>query len=129
MKVHAVGMTGNVNKLATLSAKWLYTNNTRAELKVYITAPTLSFGNQMAQIEAAPLSTSGGIMTGAVTTGMMPIETPSNGRLVLPKDGNIFEITNNVFIQRINDSTADRFPKGTVVTLLFNEAGTSVASA
>lgn len=125
---HSVGMTGNVNRSQPLQPKWLFNNNTGGELKVYITSPTLSFGNQAAQLEAAPLSTSGGVLNGTVTMGMMPIETPSNGRLVLPKDGNIFEITNNVFIQRINDSTADRFPKGTVVTLLFNEAGTSVAN-
>ena len=30
-------------------------------------------------------------------------------------------------IQRINHSTADRFPVGTVVTLLFEQAGVSVS--
>lgn len=125
---HSVGMTGNVNRTQPLSTKWLITNSTGGEIKIYITAPTLSFGNHAAQLEAAPLSTAGGVLTGTFTLGMMEIETPSNGRLILPRDGNIFEITNNVFIQRINDSTADRFPKGTVITLLFNQSGTSVAS-
>ncbi|NJN78551.1 MAG: hypothetical protein HC803_09700 [Saprospiraceae bacterium] len=60
---------------------------------------------------------------------MATVTTPSNGFLTLPRSANYFEITNNVTITRINHLTADRVPKGTVVTLLFNVSGTNVSNS
>uniref|UniRef100_A0A7S3DWZ8 Uncharacterized protein n=1 Tax=Entomoneis paludosa TaxID=265537 RepID=A0A7S3DWZ8_9STRA len=58
----------------------------------------------------------------------------SGGFWVLPKNGgNIFKMEMNgnpsTSIYRINDKTADRFPRGTVVTLMFEEAGTNVINS
>ena len=51
---------------------------------------------------------------------------PSNGFLVLNTAANYFTIDNINTINRINHLLADRFPKGSVITLLFKNAGANV---
>ena len=55
--------------------------------------------------------------------------SPSGPFITLPKDGNIFVINGTPTITRINYLLADRFPKGTVIHLLFNSSGANVTSS
>jgi hypothetical protein len=57
---------------------------------------------------------------------MYSITTNGTGFLTLPKEANTFEINGTNTITRINHLANDRLPKGTVITLLFNNAGTSL---
>ncbi len=99
---------------------------------VKLTAPTFVYGQAPATPGASLLSSSGARMSGTLSLGVATAEAPPDGdRWLLPKDeGNIFMMdmgeTPNRSIRRINYRTADRFPKGSVVTLMFEAAGTNV---
>ncbi len=122
-----VGMNAAVNEtnpLFTLKIE----NTTGAPLDVYITTPTLNFGNQLPTIDDAPIFESGGQLHGLLINAFASAATPSNGFLALPKSANYYEITNSNSIHRINHETANRFPRGSVITLLFNNPGISVTN-
>jgi hypothetical protein len=99
---------------------------------VEVTAPTLVYGETPATPGASLISSSGAKMAGTLTMGMTTAHAPESGSFwLLPKnEGNIFVMDMNGnpsrSIYRINHNTADRFPRGSVVTLMFAEAGTSV---
>jgi hypothetical protein len=102
---------------------------------VDITGPTFAYGGNPASPGASLMSSSGAVMDGTwtlsmVTTGVTPPVSGSSHWILPRKDGNIFrmDMKGNPLrtIIRINDLTADRFPKGTVITLLFSEVGTVV---
>ena len=102
---------------------------------VKVTAPVFVYGQTSATPGASFLSASGARMSGTLSMGVAtayaPPEGPEGDRWLLPKDeGNIFlmDMGENPgrSIRRINYRTADRFPKGSVVTLMFEEAGTNV---
>ena len=62
-------------------------------------------------------------------TNILPVTDPSTwtdgtNSLVLPHDGNYFEIAEAFTIQRINAST-NRFPSGSEITLMFTTEGSS----
>jgi len=103
---------------------------------VEITASTLTFGHTPATPGASLMSSSGARMSGTLTTGVAiglpppPEEPPYYWKL--PKnEGNLFlmDMQGDPIrtIIRLNHSTADRFPRGTVVTLMFSLAGTRVS--
>eukprot|EP00591_Stephanopyxis_turris_P011510 CAMPEP_0195530000 /NCGR_PEP_ID=MMETSP0794_2-20130614/32698_1 /TAXON_ID=515487 /ORGANISM="Stephanopyxis turris, Strain CCMP 815" /LENGTH=657 /DNA_ID=CAMNT_0040661395 /DNA_START=68 /DNA_END=2041 /DNA_ORIENTATION=+ len=101
---------------------------------VDVTAPTLVYGFTPATPGASLMSSSGARMSGTFTMGMViayppPSNTPYYWVLPL-NEGNIFEMDmqGNPYrtIIRLNHKTADRFDKGTVVTLLFAEVGTKI---
>jgi len=101
-----------------------------------LTAPTLTFGQSPATPGASLISSSGARMSGTFTLGTaigLPpadeLNTPYYWKL--PKnEGNIFMMNMKGdpvrTIIRLNYRTADRFPRGTVITMLFEEAGTRV---
>lgn len=99
---------------------------------VDITAPTFSYGGAPAAPGASLMSASGASMDGTLTMAMATATPPASGSFwVLPRtQGNLIQMdmqgNPSQTIIRINDRTADRFPLGTVVTLLFSEAGTTV---
>mmetsp|Transcript_15792 Transcript_15792/g.32637 ORF Transcript_15792/g.32637 Transcript_15792/m.32637 type:complete len:354 (-) Transcript_15792:164-1225(-) len=99
---------------------------------VQVTAPTFVYGGAPATPGASLLSASGARMSGTLSMGVATAIAPPDGdRWLLPKDeGNIFMMdmgdNPNRSIRRINYRTADRFPKGSVVTLMFEAAGTKV---
>lgn len=103
-------------------------NTTGAPLEVFVTMPTLNFGPSFPSAAPRPILTSGGILTGTLSQGMVEV-SPSGPFIVLPKDGNIFVINGTPTITRINYLLADRFPKGTVIHLLFNSSGANVTSS
>jgi len=102
---------------------------------VQLTAPTLTFGQTPATPGASLMSSSGARMSGTFTLGgaigYPPSEDSSPYFWVLPKnEGNVFmmDMLGDPVrhIHRLNHSGADRFPKGTVITLVFEESGTRV---
>jgi len=125
---HFIGMTALVNTNVTMDARLSIVNTTGADLVVYLSSPTMNFGNQIADGAAKPISSAGGIITGTLTTSMIEF-TPTTNFIVLPKEANVFVMNGTQSILRINHSGADKFPKGTIITLLFNDAGMGVASS
>lgn len=66
----------------------------------------------------------------SIVTNILPVTDPSTwtdgtNHLLLPHDGNYFEIAEAFTIQRINSST-NRFPSGSEITLMFTTEGSSV---
>ncbi len=122
------GMEGKLNAICPVNPKFIFDNTAYGDsASVYITTPSFSYGHKNPSLEAAPVLTSGGVMTGTLSTNMISVDAPSVGNtLIVPKAGNVFEITGTTTISRINDTVATRFPKGTIITLLFNDAGLSV---
>lgn len=101
---------------------------------VELTAPTLTFGQAPAKPGASLMSSSGARMSGTLTTGVAiglppPPETPYYWKLS-KNEGNVFLMDMqgdpSRTIIRLNHSTADRFPRGTVITLMFELGGTRV---
>ena len=127
---HMIGMRSLVDRTTSYEPKFHIVNsNSSTPLVIYITTPTLVFGDTTVQIEAAPISEAGGIITGTLTTSMTSISTDVTGYLILPEAGNVFEISGTNTTVRINHQTANHFPKGTVITLLFNDANANVINS
>mmetsp|Transcript_10634 Transcript_10634/g.23064 ORF Transcript_10634/g.23064 Transcript_10634/m.23064 type:complete len:768 (+) Transcript_10634:2-2305(+) len=101
---------------------------------VELTAPTLTFGGSPATPGASLMSSSGARMSGTLTLGAtigLPPNPATPYYWVLPKDqGNVFlmdmQDDPNRQIIRLNHSGADRFPRGTIITMMFAEAGTRI---
>jgi len=124
---HFIGMTALTNTTTTMDARLSIANTTGSPVDVFISCPTMNFGNQIPDIAPKPISSAGGILTGTLTTGMVEF-MPTTNFIVLPQEANTFVFTGTQTVTRINDSGADRFPKGTVITLLFNDAGMGVSN-
>lgn len=122
---HFIGMTAQTG--TTPDPRLEIDNTTGASLEVYISMPTLNFGQARPAPAARPLTTAGGILTGTVAQGVVEV-APAGPFVVLPHDGNIFIINGTPTISRINHLLADRFPRGTVIVLVFNDAGASVTN-
>jgi hypothetical protein len=122
-----IGMSGLYSK----TAPWFYFSISD---DVEVTAPTFVYGETPAIPGASLMSSSGARMAGTIAMGMTTAYPPVSGNFwVLPKnEGNIFimDMQGNPrrSIQRINHNAIDRFPRGSVVTLMFAEAGTSVVN-
>jgi len=129
-KWHFIGMRSLVNRTNPYDPKFLISNsNSSVPLVIYITTPTLAFGVATVELEAAPITQNGGIITGTLTTSIAAISTNSSGYLVLPKTGNVYEVSGTNTTSRINHVTADHFLKGTIITLLFNDANATVLNS
>ena len=100
---------------------------------VDITAPTFVYGSIPASPGASLMSASGAAMDGTFAMSMTTATPPASGTFwTLPqKEGNVFKMNMQGdplrTIARINDQGAVRFAKGTVITLLFAQAGTRVS--
>jgi FixJ family two-component response regulator len=99
-------------------------------LTVGLTSPSFNFGSTVPQRDAAVITAAGGIITGTLTTSVTGSYSFIGGTnyLVLPNNGNAFVLTGTLTISRINYLTAGRFPSGTIINLLFNNAGITVQS-
>lgn len=97
---------------------------------VSITTPSFVYGTIRPTLTAKPLSKNGGIVNGTLTHGMttLPIVVNANFELTLPTDGNTFLLTGSNPIHRLNNhlGLGPRFPKGTIITLVFESANVSV---
>ncbi len=122
---HFVGMTARTG--TTPDPRIEVNNTTGAPLEVYVSMPTLGFGQALPAPTAKPLTTAGGILTGTLTAGVVEV-APTGPYVVLPHEGNVFLIDGTPTISRINHQLADRFPKGTVIVLVFNDAGANVTN-
>ena len=99
---------------------------------VELAAPTLTFGGAPASPGASLMSSSGARMSGTLVMGLSTYYPPNDSNYwVLPKgEGNTFMIdcqgNPGIMLIRLSHRTADRFPRGAIVTLVFKEAGTRV---
>lgn len=106
-------------------------------LELEVTLPSFTFGAEPPQIESGPVLSSGGQMYGTLSTSLVKnIEIPSaSSYYVLPKDGNVFLFKaldaggSYPTISRLNHLTEDRFPQGTVITLLFLVESVSISKS
>ena len=123
-----IGMTALYDK----SAPYFYFSITG---DVDLTAPTFIYGQSPALPGASLMSSSGARMSGTLTMGVTTVYPPPPDSepyyWVIPKNsGNIFLIDTqgdpSRTIIRLNHRTADRFARGTLATLMFEEAGTRV---
>ncbi len=122
-----IGMTSAVNQSISYDARFHIDHSSGIDTAIiYITTPTLSFGMSLPTLRAGSISETHGIMNQTLTTGLLSDSTVSTGFLVLEPSANTFEISGTHTISRINHAASDRFPRGTVITLLFNNAGTTV---
>jgi hypothetical protein len=98
-------------------------------LVVELTSPSFSFGMTPPQRDAAVITSAGGIVTGTLTTGVSGNYSfnAGTGDLHLGRNGNAFILTGEKLnIERINALKPERFPPGTIITLLFNNADCTV---
>ncbi len=97
---------------------------------VSITCPSFAFGNARPSLLSSPLLKAGGIMNGTLSTNMMnfPILVNHQLELTLPPDANTFLLTGTNSIHRLNNNLGlgKRFPKGTVLNLIFDSPGVTV---
>lgn len=99
-------------------------NGTASE--IFISTPTFVFQRgTMPHLEAGPVTGAGGIMTGTLSTAKTSVASPSDNSLELNYDANVYQISGTNTIQSINLS-ADKFPQGTQIILLFESSGLSV---
>ena len=97
--------------------------------EVYITTPSFVFNRGVKpSLEAAPITSAGGIMNGTLSTSMLEIASPASNQLMVAPDANLFQISGTNAIHSINLTTTI-FPKGTLLTLLFEENGLEVVHA
>lgn len=136
---HFVGMRAHVTRPATGSmdiSPVILLDSANVEL----TTPTFTFGSERPSLHSASLPQLGGTLYGQLSHAVREIDGQSyldDGikRLVLPTSGNVFiaDLSSLAIdplpIQRINDLTADRFLKGSVVTLVFENNVTISSSA
>ncbi len=105
---------------------------------VVVTAPTLTYGHASAMPGASLMSSSGARMSGTLSYGVSTVLPPPSDssnptHWKLPRNmGNVYvvDVLGNPSrtIARLNDLTADRFPRGAVVTLMFSLAGTTIVN-
>jgi len=113
-----------------------YFENTDSTLytELEVTLPSFSWGEKSPEPESGAIRESGGKMFGTLSTAVVrqTVPPPSSNYYILPKDGNVFIFTSAYTyptISRINYSGTDRFPEGTVITLLFMVSGVSVSDS
>ncbi len=94
---------------------------------VYITTPSFVFNRgEKPALEAGPITSAGGIMTGTLTTSLLEIVSPATNILQLTADANVFQISGTNAINSINPSS-NIFAQGTMITLLFESSGLLVS--
>ena len=109
---------------------------------VILTAPVFSYGKGPAVPGSEFLSSAGARMSGVLSMNLVKVSAPEEGGFwTLPREGNVFLIsplpevspgndgtcsTSYTYITRISQPTADRFPVGSMITLLFPECGDCV---
>lgn len=137
-----LSMVGNIPEAPAGSSVDIYpyfvfhNTHTTDPLEIEISLPTFSFGAEPPQIESGPVLSSGGIMHGTLSTGLVKqIDIPSSGNFyVFPRDGNVFlfqslDVGTYPTMTRLNYLTEDRFPQGTVITLLFLVENVSIGDS
>lgn len=129
---HFIGMPAALKaSTCTLNPRFVFDNSSNGiAATVQITTPSFVFGATQPSLESPPLLGSGGRMNGTLSSGMTTVSMPSGNELTLPFEGNLFFVTGTGLIQRINNNVGlgDRFPTGTIITLIFDTASQTVSS-
>lgn len=113
---------------------FVFENSGAGPLHVEFSCPSFAWGEQTPQLESGSVRSAGGTMDGTLSTAVATVVPPTSGNYyTLPKDGNtfIFDSASYTFptIIRLNHDGENRFPRGTVITLLFLGAGVSVSDS
>ena len=102
---------------------------------VMVTAPTFVYGHSSATPGSELLSGSGARMAGLMTMNMVKFAPPEDSdRWILPQEANLYEVqnfsdnnepceTSYKYVRRINESVANRFPPGSIITFLLPSCG------
>lgn len=119
---HFIGLRGE-SPDNHIRPKFMLDNRSGTDTAVaYLSCPSFNWGFTLPVAEAAPYPVTGGQIYGTLTTSLIEVQSPADHILILPKEANTFIIKGNHGITRINHSGDDKFPKGTVITLLFENA-------
>lgn len=127
-----IGLSTDINEtVCSLNPSFIFDNSSgSSNAIVSITTPSFVFGTTRPTLTAKPLSKNGGVINGTLTHGVttLPIVVDPNFELTLPTDGNTFLLTGTNPIHRLNNhlGLGARFPKGTMITLVFESAGVSI---
>lgn len=128
-----IGFPASVNgDVCAINPQFIFDNSGNGSPAVVsISIPSFVFGNIRPSRSAKPLLTNGGMMDGTLTKGMTTfplVVTTGTLELTLPPDGNTFLLTGVGAIHRLNNNVTlgQRFPPGTIITLLFESAGVTV---
>ena len=87
-----------------------------------ITTPVCNFGNQPLQLSFSTLEAKGGMINGMIKQTLNTLIINEKGILAIPSTSNYFEISNLGEIKDIIGAQSE-ISKGTVITLLCNQAG------
>jgi hypothetical protein len=113
-------------------------NYTSTNITFTVTMPSFVTGEVIPKLPAKQITDNGGIFYGTVGYNVVKNIQPVNNTdhrgvstsdVILPKEGNYFEITDSGFsIQKIN-ATTNRFERGSVITLKFKSAGITIVDS
>jgi hypothetical protein len=104
----------------------LHLENISKDTSIFkITTPVCNFGNQASQLTYSTLEAKGGMINGMVNQTLHTLQISDKGILVIPATTNYFEIGNKGEVKEIRGEPSE-IKKGTVITLLFNDAGTQL---
>ena len=104
----------------------LHLENTGKDTSIFkITTPVCNFGSQPLQLSYSTLEAKGGMINGMIQQTLNTLIINENGSLEIPVTSNYFEITNQGEIKQILGEQSE-IMKGTVITLLFNQAGVKI---
>ncbi len=123
-----VGMNAPIDPKNGIKPNLHIQNTTGEEIKVQVTAPTLSFGASTPSIAPKAFTSAGGTINGLVSQTMTQIDRIPNDGFLEIAESNFIEMIATGTIYRINYSAESRFPKGTLLTILFNQNGTTLKS-
>jgi len=131
-----IGLSTTINETACATTPSFVFDNSSGSGNaiVSITTPSFVYGATRPTLTAKPLSKNGGTVNGTLTHGMItqPIVNFDDFELVLPTtEGNTFLLTGVNPIHRLNNDVTlgPRFPKGTLVTLVFESAAVAVKNS
>lgn len=101
----------------------LHLENNSSDTSVFkVTTPVCNFGNHPLQLTYSALEAKGGIINGMLNQTLNTLKISENGILEIPSSSNYFELTNVGEIKQIHGKDS-KIPRGTVISLLFNQAG------
>ena len=129
---HYLGMTAITNGAQNVYPQ-LFVNNTNnaSTLTLKVTTPSYVFGIQsLSGLSSPNITSAGGQITGMLSMGFSKLNGTNyisgTTYLVIPKNGNYFDISGTQNISRINHQGGDQLPVGTVITLIFESTNLTV---
>lgn len=127
-----LGMTAITNGAVDVYPQLFLNNSNGTEaVTIEVTTPSYVFGLQtLAGLGAPSITSAGGEINGMISLGLSTLDTsnylPGTSYLVVPQNGNYFEVFGTQTISRINHASSTQLPAGTVITFIFDTPGLTV---